>query len=170
MESRWPDHTPEEDEPPPWRGWAMAIGAVVALAFLLPRDANWFGTWQAPNFSMPEINLPEITVPDLDLRGRSENSRPEPQSPATAAIAENIAAFDEAPSENGDPMVRQVPFEACIGTITQTASALGPAALIEDTPERRVVRFKMIEGALTITCSRADGTMTIAQTLERTPQ
>lgn len=158
MHSNWPEHTPEPDEPPPWRGWAIGIGAIVAIALLLPRDANWFGTWEAPNISMPQIDMP-----DIDLRGRSDNTPPEAQSSAPAAIAESIDALNEAAPADGNALVRQVPYEACLGTIEQSTSAFGPPAMIEDSAERRVVRFKVSESALTITCTRADNTMIIAQ-------
>lgn len=163
MHSNWPEHTPEPDEPPPWRGWAIGIAAIAAIAFLLPRDTSWFGTWESPNISMPQISMPEINMPNLDLRGRSDNAPPEAQSPTTAAISESIDGLGEAAPADGGAMVREVPYETCLNTIEQSASAFGPPAIIDETPERRVVRFKVSEGALTITCSRADNTMTIAQ-------
>lgn len=162
MESRWPEHTPEPDEPPPWRGWVMGAAAIAAVVFLLPRENNWFGSWQAPNFAMPEINIPEISMPEIDLRGLSGGDQPETTSPITASVSEAVPGLADAPHEDGQPIVQQMPLDSCVSTIEQLTTAMGAPGLIEDTPQRRVVRFKLLEGNLTVTC--AAGAMTLEQT------
>ena len=157
MQSNWPEHTPEPDEPPPWRGWAIGIGAIVAIALLLPRDANWFGAWQTPSISMPEIEMP-----DINLRGRSEEIPAETPAPQSVDMSEGIAVGE--PSPDGAPVVQQVQYGTCLRIIENTASTLNaPPALLEDTADRRVARFKVLEGSLTLSCSRPDGTLTIEQ-------
>ncbi|UPT61120.1 MAG: hypothetical protein M0D54_11670 [Hyphomonadaceae bacterium JAD_PAG50586_4] len=92
--------------------------------------------------------------------------RMRPVAPVTSAG--NIA--DAAPVVPGPttpefnmPAIEGVSFEACIGAIEQTAGALGPAMVVENTNDRRVVRFKTAQGDLTMTCSRADATMRMEQ-------
>jgi hypothetical protein len=157
MESNWPEHTPEPDEPPRWRGWAIGIGVIVAIALLLPRDANWLDAWQ-----MPSISMPEMEMPDINLRGRSDETPAEAPAPQSVEVSEGIAVGE--PSPDGAPVVEQVSFERCLRIIENTASTLNAApALLEDTSDRRAARFKVIEGSLTLTCSRPDGTLTIEQ-------
>jgi hypothetical protein len=157
MQSNWPEHTPEPDEPPSWRGWAIGIGAIVAIALLLPRDANWFGDWQVPSITMPEIEMP-----NLNLRGRSNENPAQTPAPQSVKVSEGIAVGE--PSPDGAPVVQQVSFDRCLRIIENTASTLNAApALLEDTADRRVARFKVIEGNLTLSCSRPDGTLTVEQ-------
>lgn len=153
--SQWPEPTPEPGETPRWLGWGVGACLIGALALLAPGDDDWMAEI-GRSWRMPDISLPEMGMPDIDLRGRSEPTRdPGP-------IGE-LAAISEIAGEPGEPLVRQnVGFEACAGTIAETAGVVGQEpSLIEDEGERRVAVFKFLSGDLTITC--ADGAMTVLQ-------
>jgi hypothetical protein len=153
--SQWPEPTHEADEPPRWPGRAALIVIVAAVVVLtMGPNGGALGNWR-----MPEFNLPEFSWPEMPAQA------PQPSSPSVSEASEFAATFPGDPAASADPnapMVQAVPFESCLETIASTATSLGqPAAIIEDTAERRVARFKFLDSNLTVTCSRADGTMTI---------
>jgi hypothetical protein len=118
------------------------------------------GSWRLLEFSLPTLSLPDFDMPEVsmpDLRGRAGPDEGVSDEAASEVVS---AMLGELPTD-GSPFVRPATREACIGTIDGSAQAFGPPALIEDTPERRVSRFKLLDGQITITC--ADGAMTIEQ-------
>lgn len=156
--SNWPDHTPEPGEEPGWMSWLAPATIVIGVALLLSGDLfNGQGpSWRLPPIAMPAFELPQVTLPDLP---QPEETPP----PATAQIAEHDIPFalDAAPAEPGAPSVQSVPFDDCVAMITNGAMPFGEPVIVEDTPDLRVARFKFLEGDLTLTCSRPNGTMTI---------
>jgi hypothetical protein len=153
--SQWPEPTPEADEPPRWPGRVALIMIVAAIVVLTAGpNGGGLGNWRMPEFSLAEFSLPEMPA-----------QAPQASSPSVSEASEYAATFPGDPAASADanaPMVQSVPFESCLETIATTATSLGqPAAIIEDTAERRVARFKFLDSNLTVTCSRADGTMTI---------
>jgi hypothetical protein len=160
--SNWPDHTPEPGESPRWWPWGVAAVAIVAIVMLSPGDdrSNASGRgWQMPDFTMPQITLPEFDFsPPSDVISQQA---PTPSADVPAAVA---AAMGDALANPDVPISQQqVPFETCLSVLTDSANALGDPILIEDTNDRRVGVFKFLEGDLTVTCSRTDGTMTVQQ-------
>jgi hypothetical protein len=153
--SQWPEPTPEADEPPRWPGRVALIMIVAAIVVLTAGpNGGGLGNWRMPEFSLAEFSLPEMPA-----------QAPQASSPSVSEASEYAATFPGDPAASADanaPMVQSAPFESCLETIATTATSLGqPAAIIEDTAERRVARFKFLDSNLTVTCSRADGTMTI---------
>jgi hypothetical protein len=155
-ESQWPDPTPEPGEQPRWLRWVAYAAIAVGIVFLVSASETWRGALRLPDFSMPQLEMPEIAVPEVDLRGRSE---PAAESPSTIeSITEGVATF---PNAEG-PIVRSLSFESCLALLADTGARMGQEpTLLENTADRRVARFKLLEGDVTVTCSRADGTMTI---------
>lgn len=134
----------------------MALAAAVGAALVLVNYENdLFGS-----FSLPAFRLPEISMPELDLRGRAGDA---PVNSPVAAVEVALAPFES--SGAADPIIQSVPFENCLDAIGDAVPGFGPPALLEDTSDRRVARFKLLEGAITVTCSRRDGTMTIERGL-----
>jgi hypothetical protein len=160
--SEWPEPVREPGETPRWLGWTVAALLFGALLWAVREDAP-AREWRLPEFAMPQIDLPEIQWPDFAASGQDADA---PVAPVTSA--DHIG--DAAPvvpgpttAEFNMPAIEGVSFEACVGAIEQAADALGPAMVIESSNDRRVVRFKTAQGDLTMTCSRADGTMRMEQ-------
>lgn len=160
--TNWPDHTPEPGEGPRWLDWAAPVAIVIGVALLLSGVGSGAGganTWRMPELSIPQIELPAITLPDLP---RAE----QPEPPVTVEFDESAAAIAEAlvpDFDSGNPVTQSVPFDDCMDTISRPESFFGPAIVVEDTADRRVARFKVQDGTITVTCSRTDGTMRIEQ-------
>jgi hypothetical protein len=151
--SEWPEPTPDPSEPPRWQGIAALAAAGAAIILLAANGSNWFA---APR--MPQIEMPKIELPDLDLRGRSEEEAPvAPDAVQSAATAPVVDA-------TGGQVIQSIPFEACLSAIAENERGLSQEPiLLENTPDRRVAVFKFMQGDLTVVCSRADETMTIAR-------
>jgi hypothetical protein len=148
-DSNWPEPTPEPGEPPRVLTW-LAYAAIAAGAlFLISIGANW---------RLPQFDMPRIAMPDIDLRDNSGSISQ--QAPATNEAAE-ILADALLPDVDGDS-VQTVPFEDCIQTM-ESGLPFGVPTTIEDTADRRVVRYKFLDGNLTVTCTRADSTLRIEQ-------
>jgi len=157
--SQWPDPTPEPGEPPRWLGWG-ALGVVIAGILIWNPGGDGANGWRMPEFALPEISLPEFELPDFESRQSTE-------TPASSSISvtEDGVLLPGAPNDaSGAPVVQNVPFETCVQMI-EDSPAFGEAIRVEDTAERRVVRFKTLHYNMTLTCSRADGTLSI----ERSP-
>jgi hypothetical protein len=153
--SQWPDPSPEPGEPPRWLGWGALVAIVAGIVIWNPGGES-AGSWRLPEFRMPEITLPEFASPD------ASTSEDNASTLATSAdIAEEASPLPPAPDfSGGAPVVRNVPFETCVGML-DNSSALGPQIIVEDDADRRIVRFKLQNGNMTMTCSRADSTMTV---------
>jgi hypothetical protein len=148
--SQWPEPTPDESEPPRWRGIAGLVAAVSVIVALAVGRNDWFGT-----FEFPEVRMPAVELPELDLRGRTESepaSAPPTPTNATAPIVD--ASLGQ--------VSQGVQFETCVEMISESANGLGlQPIIVEDTSDRRVAVFKFVQGDLTMICSRSDSTMTI---------
>jgi hypothetical protein len=156
-ESRWPDPTPEEDEQPRWLGRVIFIAAAAAAAFWVVSNREQLSTF-TQSFRLPAFETAEIAAPDL--RGRSEPSANTP--PATASISEEALsqAVGSMFPDGTSPTVREVDFGACVSMIADMTELMHQEpTLVENTATRRVARFKLLEGDLTVTC--ADGQMTL---------
>lgn len=150
-QSRWPEPSPDPAEPPRWPGWAIAGIIAAALGVYLANNGGG-------EVLLPQFDMPRIAMPDIDLRGRSESISQ--QAPETEEAAE-ILADALLPDVDGNS-VQTVPFEDCIQTM-ESGLPFGVPAIIEDTADRRVVRYKFLDGNLTVTCTRADSTLRIEQ-------
>jgi len=158
--SQWPEPEADPEERQRWWGRLALAGAAGAVLILLTNQGDQSDSWRLPELSLPHFSLPDFETPEVsmpDLRGRSAS---DPASAPDAQIDAISAMLGEPPTD-GSPFVRPASLQACMGAIDGSAQAFGPPALIEDTPDRRVARFKLLDGQLTVTC--ADGTMTIEQ-------
>jgi hypothetical protein len=155
MKSNWPEYTPEPGESPRWPFGLIVIVAAAVLLF------------------MSRPNLPDFRIPDIDVAAWFPPAPPavdqaEQQPPATASISEipgfsdDYGAVDPYAASADGSITRSVPFEACLETTAQLPMG-GKPEVLEDNADRRVLRFHFGEGAMTITCSRRDQTMTIEQ-------
>ncbi len=161
--SEWPEPTPEPGEQPRWLGWGV-LAIIVGALLWATRDGSGtpsFADWRMPQLSLPEISLPELEWPDF---GSNETSV---QLPDGAITQESIEAVPGIPpvasSDFGAPIVQSVPFETCLETTEGAIETIGSPIMLEDGPDRRVVRFKLLDGDITMTCARADGTMSIVR-------
>jgi hypothetical protein len=161
--SEWPEPSPEPGEQPRWLGWGVLAILVGALLWTT-RDGDWtrsFADVRLPELSLPQIEMPEIDWPDF---GSNDNSV---QLPDGAITQESIEAIPGIPpvasSDFGAPIVQNVPFETCLETTEGAIEAIGSPIMLEDSPDRRVVRFKLLDGDITMTCARAEGTISIAR-------
>lgn len=151
--SEWPEPTPEPGEPPRWIGWGVLAVVISAALWATSEDrgAPLFAGWR-----LPEISLPEIEWPDL---GADEQGVPQ-----SASTQESIEAAIPGLSGANDfsaPLVQSASFDTCVETAANAANTLGPPIMLEDTADRRVVRFKLLDGDVTITCAGADQTLII---------
>ncbi|MDZ4693261.1 hypothetical protein [Terricaulis sp.] len=152
--SRWPEPDREPGEPPSWLGLAAFVGLAVALAVHVFGDR----AWRLPTVSMPQIEMPQVAA-------RAPEREAHPAAPPAEIPGEEFAArVDSAMSPEGGTSVRSVPFGDCLRLIDNMGSTFVEPIVIEDTSDRRMLRYKFEDGDLTLTCSRADNTMTI-QTL-----
>lgn len=154
--SQWPEPTPDENEPPRWGRWGV-IGAVVALAAVAANSSSF----RLPDVTMPAFSLPEFTMPEFDL---PEAGAPDSSDTPSVAISEapSFSPLQEPTITADGATVRSMPFESCVQTLQSMADSFDQdVALVEDTADRRVANFKFIDSRLTVTCSRADGTMTV---------
>lgn len=161
--SEWPEPVREPGETPRWLGWTIAAVLFGGLLWAVRDDAQPI-EWRMPEFAIPQIELPEINLPDF---GESETSvqsptQAQPQAaPPDMADASRVAeAAAVVPGVSFDfdmPAVPGLPFEACLDIANEAAGGLGALAIVESGDDRRVMRFKTLEGGLTITCSRTDG-------------
>jgi hypothetical protein len=109
---------------------------------------------------MPQIEMPEFSWPDF--AETPENDMPvAPTTSADNINDSNPVVPARAMPDIEMPVMEGVDFETCVETINSAASALGPAIVIEDDANRRVVRFKTVQGDLTMSC--VDGTMRMEQ-------
>lgn len=154
--SEWPEPVREPGETPRWLGWTVAALLFGALLWAV-RDDN---ALRMPEFALPEIEMPEIQWPDF-----AENAPTNDVSVAPTTSADNLGDASpvvEGPSSDFEmPVVEGASFEMCVGAIDQAAATLGPATVIENSADRRVVRFKTLQGDLTMSC--IDGTMRMEQ-------
>jgi hypothetical protein len=159
--SEWPEPVREPGETPRWLGWTVAALLFSALLWAV-RDDN---ALRLPEFALPEIELPEIQWPDFAASEQDAQSPPVPDGMSDASAIAEASPVVPGPTTPAFsmPATEGVSFEACVGAIEQAADALGPAMLVESSNDRRVVRFKTAQGDLTMTCSRADGTMRMGQ-------
>jgi len=158
--AEWPEPEADPEERQRWWGRVALVGAAGAALVLMTTQENQSGSWRLPEFSLPTLSLPDFDIPEValaDLRGRTASD----VANAPDAQTDPMSAMLGEPPTDGSPLVRPASFQACIGTIDGSAQTFGPPALIEDTPDRRVARFKLLDGQLTVTC--ADGMMTIEQ-------
>lgn len=146
--AEWPEPEADPEEKRRWWGRLAIAGALGAGVIL---TANG-GELRLPEFELPEFELPEVAVPDL--RGREVSDT----APDVSYDDPMIAMLGE-PLADGAPFSQPAPFEQCVETIEGASEAFGPPAVIEDTPTRRMVTFKLPDGFMTMTC--ADGAMTI---------
>ncbi len=162
--SEWPEPVREPGETPRWLGWTVAALLFGALLWAVREDAP-ASEWRMPELAMPQIELPEIQWPDFAASEQDAESAPAPEGMADANTIAEASPVVPGPTtpEFNMPAIEGVSFEACVGAIEQAATALGPAMVIENSNDRRVVRFKTAQGDLTMTCSRADGTMRMEQ-------
>lgn len=152
--AEWPEPEADPEERQRWWGRIALAGAVAAVAVLLMNSGDELGQWQWPDFDLPAFDMPEMSAPDL--RGReTSNAAPAP------AATDPMAMILNGPAANGSPFVQASSFADCRRTIDGTSQAFGPPAVLQDASTRYVARFKLAEGAVTITC--ADGSMTIEQ-------
>jgi len=152
-DSRWPDPVQESGQLPPWLGLATFValaGALVGLVF-----TGGAPTLRLPEISMPRFELPQMAVREPDDRSRAEAPRAEIPGQEFAARADS-ETFPEAGTT-----VRSVAFADCVGMMDSMASGFITPVIVEDTPGRRVLRYKFEDGDVTLTCSGADNTMTI---------
>lgn len=153
--TQWPEPAPEPGEAARrWRiGALAAVGALVLWAALRSDGLRHF-SWR-----MPEINLPNAAMPDLRGRQNAPVNEPEtPENEAVERITDPIAPL----IGDGARSVQSVPFETCSVMLDDFPATLGqPALIVEDSADRRVRRYKFLDGNLTLTCARADNTLTI---------
>lgn len=159
--SEWPEPTRELGETPRWLGWTVAALVFGALLWAV-RDDNGlsFDNWRMPELAMPEIEMPEVDWPDFGESAPAAPSQAQPQPPPPdMADAGNVAeARVVVPGVTFEmPATPGLPFEACLEIANEAASGLAALSVVESSDDRRVMRFKTLEGGLTITCSRADG-------------
>lgn len=159
--SEWPEPVREPGETPRWLGWTVAALLFGALLWAV-RDDN---ALRMPELALPDIEMPEIQWPDFAENEQDVQSPPAPGGMADASTVAEASPVVPGPitPEFNMPAIEGVSFEACVGAIEQAADALGPAMVVESSNDRRVVRFKTVQGDLTMTCSRADGTMRMEQ-------
>lgn len=157
--SEWPEPVREPGETPRWLGWTIAVALFGGLLWAVREDAPAI-EWRMPEFAMPEMELPEINWPDFASNEPDAASAQDGMSDASE-ISEASAVVPGRALDIDMQVVDGVPFETCVGAITQTAAALGPATIIEDGANRRIVRFKTLQGDLTMSC--VDGTMRMEQ-------
>lgn len=141
--SNWPEPTRDESEPPQW-GRAAAVIVLAAIGAYIIFGGDPLGSFEQ------SARLPEIA-----LRGREE---PPPD------VSEDIAApSPDLFTANVDGAItRPVPFKDCLALIFDNASAVGVRPILtEESPDRIVARLPIQDGGVTITCSAANGTMTI---------
>jgi hypothetical protein len=157
--SEWPEPVREPGETPRWLGWTVAALIFGALLWAV-RDDN---ALRLPELAMPQIEMPEIQWPDFAASEQDAQSQPAPDGMADASAVADAAPVVPGPTtpEFSMPAIEGVSFEACVGAIDQVATALGPAIVVENSNDRRVVRFKTAQGDLTMSC--ADGTMRMEQ-------
>ncbi len=153
--AEWPEPEADPEEKRRWWGRVALAGAVGAAAILLMNSGSDLGQWRLPDFDLPTFDMPEISTPDL--RGRETSNA----APSPGIATDPMAMILDGPPTNGSPLVQAASFADCRRTIDGTAQAFGPPAVLQDTSERYVARFKLAEGAITITC--AEGSMTIEQ-------
>ncbi|HVK81538.1 MAG TPA: hypothetical protein VM915_13105 [Verrucomicrobiae bacterium] len=161
--SEWPEPVREPGETPRWLGWTIAALVFGAL-FWTVRDDNGlsFDNWRMPELAMPQMDVPEIQWPDFAENEAAAPSQGHPQ-PAPADMADGSAIAEASPVVPGVTFdfvasaVPGMPFEACLEIANQAAGGLGALSVVESSDDRRVMRFKTLEGGLTIGCSRADG-------------
>lgn len=162
--SEWPEPTPEPGEPPRILGWVVAALVFGALLWAV-RDENElsFDSWRMPEFAMPQLELPEIQWPDF-AQNEAE-SQPPPEGMTEASTLPEAIAVVRGPNmpEFSAPAVAGPTLGQCMAMLDEAANAVGPGIVIEDSDARRVVRFKTLQGDLTMTCSRVDGTMRVEQ-------
>lgn len=151
--AEWPEPEADPEERQRWWGRLALAGVVGAAAILLMNSGDEPGQWQLPDFDFPAVDMPEISLPDL--RGR-EVTNP---APAPGSATDPIGMVFVDPPTDGSPLVQTVSFEDCRRTIDGASQSFGPPAVLQDMSARYVARFKLAEGAITITC--ADGAMTI---------
>jgi hypothetical protein len=154
-DSRWPEPSPDPAEPPRLPGWAIA-GIIAAALALFVSNSDWRA--RLPEFALPQFEMPRIAMPGVNTRERPDViSQQAPAEDYAASAAE--ALFPDGTRDS----VQSVPFENCIEMMESSATALGIPAVIEDNADRRVIRYKFLEGSLTVTCTRADNTLRIEQ-------
>jgi hypothetical protein len=153
--AEWPEPEADPEERQRWWGRLALAGAVGAAAILLMNSGDERGQWQLPDFDFPAVDMPEISMPDL--RGREDSNA----APAPGTTTDPMAMILNGPPTDGSPFIQAASFEDCRRTIDGTSQAFGPPAVLQDTSARYVARFKLADGALTITC--ADGAMRIEQ-------
>lgn len=168
--SEWPEPTREPGETPRWLGWTVAALVFGALLWAV-RDDNGvsFDGWRMPELAMPQIELPEIQWPDFAENESNAPSQgqpqPAPEGMADASAVPEAVAVVRGPNmpESSAPAFEGLPLEQCLAMLNEAANAVGPGMLIEDSDVQRVVRFKTLQGDLTMTCSRVDGTLRVEQ-------
>ena len=153
--AEWPEPEADPEERQRWWGRLALAGVVGAAAILLMNSGDEPGQWQLPDFDLPTVDMPEISLPDL--RGREVNN----PAPARGNGTDPIGMMLSETPTDGSPLVQTVSLEDCRRTIDGASQSFGPPAVLQDTSARYVARFKLAEGAVTITC--ADGAMTIEQ-------
>jgi hypothetical protein len=138
---------------------ALVVGAAVAIWITRDDDGGIaLPSWRMPELNLPQVSMPDISMPDFELRGR--------QTDQPAQVPDMIASDDGAMTSHAAdaaPTARAVPFEVCATILVETGNRIGnEPVLVEDSAQRRVARYALPQGHLTITCAR-DNTMLIAQ-------
>lgn len=91
---------------------------------------------------------------------------------ASCAVGLLAALGNGAPVAAEIPSLRRevMPFHRCIGLIKELSDSLGATPIgVLQTRDVRIVRIEAIDGIVLVTCSRPDGTVTVARQ-ERRPE
>lgn len=155
--SEWPEPQPEPGETAQrWVIGVLAVGAV-ALLWNAQENSDWRTAWRMPEFSLPQLSMPDISMPDFDLPDLAQSDPQTQTSDVLSSVADSLPPG--APRLSATP--QPVPYETCIEMLTDMPSPNGQLPIIEDIEDGRLGRIKLLEGNLTMICSRSNDTLTI---------
>ena len=133
-----------------WSAWGVALVCAAAQAQVQCKMPN--GRWIVRQLS------------EVCPAGASQARTMDSQS-APLRLPDAATTLQQAPKIAARPALRsdrqKMPFQACVGLLTQTVLSVGGSntRVIVSAPDMRMIRVCTNDGSVLMTCSRADETM-----------